>query len=103
MELIENACPLNLMIEPVERRYEEAKENIKELNHVSIGDVDQLIRKPSTMQGEIHIFVRLWHKFSKNEMGNFRCDIQLGFEYAKYPNIDKLMEIWNRWRYFLGY
>ena len=40
MELIENACPLKLMIEQVEHRCEEAKEKIKELDDVSIGDVD---------------------------------------------------------------
>ena len=44
MDMIENACPLKLMIEQVERRCEEAKEKIKGLDHISIGDVDQLIR-----------------------------------------------------------
>ena len=93
MEPTENACPLKLMIEQVERRCEEAKENIKEL----IGDMDQLIRKPFSMQGKIQIFIHLWHKLAKKEMENFRCDIHLGFESANYPNIYKLLEIWNRW------
>ena len=93
MELIENACPMKLMIEQVERRCEEAKENIKGLDHINIGDVDQLIRHPLTMQGKIHIFIRLWNKLAKNELENFRCDVQLGFESANYPNIDELLQI----------
>ena len=101
IELIENACPLKLMIEQVESRCEETKEKIKELVHISIGDVDQLIRKPFTMQVKINIFIRLWHKLAKNEMENFRCNVQLGFESANYPNIDELVEIWMRWQYFL--
>ena len=66
MQLLENACPLKLMIEQVERRCEEAKENIKELDHVNIGDMDQLIRTPFTMQGKIHILIRIWHNLAKN-------------------------------------
>ena len=93
MDLIENACPLKLMIEQVERRCEEAKEKIKDLDHIIIGDVDQLIRKPFTMQGKTHIFIRLWHKLAKNEMENFRYYIHLGFESANYPDIDELLEI----------
>ena len=75
MELIENACPPKLMIKQVERRCEEAKEKIKELDHISIKDMDQLIRKPFIIQDKIHIFIRLWHKLAKNEMENFKCDI----------------------------
>ena len=103
MELIENACPPKLMIEQVERRCEEAKEKIKVLDHTNIIDVDQLISHPLTMQGKIHIFICLWHKLAKNEMENFRCDVHLGFESANYPNIDELLEIWMRWRDFLGH
>ena len=103
MELIENPFPLNLMIEQVQRRCEESKENIKELDHIRIGDADQLRRKPFTMQENIHIFILLWHKLAKNEMENFRSNIQLGFEFVNYPNIEELLEIWNKWRYFLGY
>ena len=103
MELIKNACPLKLMIKQVECRSEEAQEKIQGLNHINIGDVDQFIRQLLNMQGKIHIFIYLWHKLAKNEMEKYRCDIQLGFESPNYPNIDKLLEIWNRWQDFLGY
>ena len=103
VQLIENAFPPKLMINQVERRCEEAKENIKEIDDIIIGDVDKLMNKPFTMQGNIHIFIHIWHKLAKNEMENFRCDIQLGFESVKYPNIDELLEIWNKWQYFLGH
>ena len=38
-----------------------------------------------------------------NEMENYRCDVQLGFESANYPNIEELLGIWSRWWDFLGY
>ena len=76
---------------------------IQELNHISIEDVDQLIRQPITIEGKIHIFVRIWHKLAKYEMENFKCDAQLGFETENYPNIEELLGIWNQWRDFLGY
>ena len=44
MGLIENACPLKLMIEQVEQRRDEEKEKIQGLSHISIDDVDQLIK-----------------------------------------------------------
>ena len=44
MVLIDKACPPGLMIEQVEKRKDEAKENIKELDHISIDDVDRLIK-----------------------------------------------------------
>ena len=94
MDLVENACPPKLMIEQVECRCEEAKEKIKGLDHISIRDVDQLIRWPLTMQGKIHIFILLCHKLAKNEMENFRGDVQLGFESTNYPNIDELLQSW---------
>ena len=44
LNLIENACLPKLMTEQVERRLDEAKEKIQELDHISIEDVDQLIQ-----------------------------------------------------------
>ena len=103
VELIENACPPRLMIEQVERRQDQAKEKIQGLDHLTIEDVDQLIRQPLSIKGNIQIYNRIWHKLSKNEMENYKCDAQLGLETANYPNIEELLVIWNRWRDFLGY
>ena len=44
MVRIEKACPPGLIIEQVEQRREEEEEKIKELDHVSIDDVDRLIK-----------------------------------------------------------
>ena len=44
MVLIDKACPQGLMIEQVEQRRDEVEEKIKELDHVSIDDVDRLIK-----------------------------------------------------------
>ena len=89
------------MIEQIELRCEETKGKIQCLNHVSIEDLDRLIRQPLSIEGKIHISYRIWHKLAKNEMENFNCDTQLGFESANYPNIDELLRIWTRWREFL--
>ena len=59
-DLIENACPPKLMIEQVEHRCDETKEKIRGLNHISIEDMDQLIRKPLSIEGKISIFVCIW-------------------------------------------
>ena len=103
MELIENACPPRLMIEQVEHQQDQAKEKIQELDHLTIEDVDQLIRQPLSIKGNIQIYNCIWHKLSKNEMENYKCDAQLGFETVNYPNIEELLGIWKRWRDFLGY
>ena len=103
MTLIENACPPRLMIEQVEQRQDEAKEKIKGLDHIDIEDADQLIKQPLAIEGKIHIYIRIWHKLVKNELENHKCDAQLGFESANYPNIEELLEIWKIWRDFLGY
>ena len=65
--------------------------------------MDQLIRQPLALEGRIHIYLRIWHKLAKNEIETYKCDAQLGFESANYPNIERLLEIWNTWRDFLGY
>ena len=57
MVLIEKACPLGLMIEKVEQRRDEREEKIKKFDHVSIHDVDQLIRQPFAVERNIHIFI----------------------------------------------
>ena len=44
MVLIEKACPPGLMIEQVEHQINEEEEKIKKLDHVSIHDVDRLIK-----------------------------------------------------------
>ena len=103
MDLIENACPPKLMIEQVERRCNEVKEKIPRLGHISIEDMDRLIRQPLAIEGNIHIFFHIWHKLAINEMENFKCDSQLGFDSTNYPNIDELLGIWTRWQDFLGY
>ena len=97
VDLIENACPPKLMIEQVEHRRDETKEKIQGLDHISIGDVNQLIRQPLAIEGKIHIYIRIWHKLAKNEMDNYKCDAQLGFKSANYPNIEELLGIWTRW------
>ena len=97
VDLIENACPPRLMIEQVERRRNEAREKIQGLNHITIEGVNHLIIKPLDIEGKVHIYNRIWHKLAKNEMENYKCDAQLGFESANYPNIEKFLWIWNRW------
>ena len=103
MDLIENACLPNLMIEQVEHRCDKAKEKMYGLVDISIEDMDQLVRQPFSIEGEIHIFICIWHKLSKNDIENFKCYAQLGFGTTNYPNIDELFEIWARWKEFLGY
>ena len=44
MDLIENACPPKLTIEQVEQLRDEEEEKIWGLIHISIDDVDQLIK-----------------------------------------------------------
>ena len=103
MGLIENACPLKLMIEQVEQQRDEAKEKIQGLSCISIDYVDQLIKQPFSIKGKIHINIRILHKLAKNEIEYHKCDSQLGLESANYPNLDELLEIWKIWRDFLGY
>ena len=101
INLIENACPPKLMIEQVEWRRDEASEKIQGLNHITIEDVDRLIIQPLAIEGKVHIYIRIWNNLAKNEMKNYRCDVQLGFESYNYPNIEELLGIWNRWAGFL--
>ena len=103
VNLIENACPPKLMIDQVEWRRDEASEKIQGLNHITIEVVDRLIRQPLAIEGKVHIYIRIWHKLAKNEMENYRCDVQLSFESANYPNIEELLGIWRRWWDFLGF
>ena len=91
------------MIKQDEHQRDEAKEKIHGFDHITIEDMDQLMRQPLDIEGKIHIYNFIWHKFAKNEMENYKCDSQLGLESANYPNIDELLGIWNIWRDFLGY
>ena len=91
------------MIKQVERQRDEAREKIQGLYHITIEDVDLLIRQPLAIEGKVHVYIRIWHNLAKNEMENYKCDAQLGFESANYPNIEKFLGIWNRWWDFLGY
>ena len=59
MVLIDKACPPWLLIEQVEQRKDEAEEMIKELDHLSIDDVDRLIKRPFAVEGKIHIYIHL--------------------------------------------
>jgi len=59
VNLIENACPLKLMIEQVERQRDEAREKIQGLNHITIEYVDHLIRQPLAIDGKVHIYIRI--------------------------------------------
>ena len=81
------------MIERVERRWDEAKEKIQGLDHITIEDVDQLTRQHLAIEGKIHIYIRIWHKLAKIEMENYKCDAQIGLKSANYPNIDELLGI----------
>ena len=103
MVLIEKACPPRLMIEQVEQRRDEGEENIKKLDHVSIHDVDQLIRQPFVVERKIHIYIRFWHKLAKNEIEDHKCNAQLGIESASYLDIEELLRIWKIWRDFMGF
>ena len=68
MVLFEKACPPGMMIEQVEQWRDEQEEKIKNLDHIGIHDVDQLIKQPFTVEGKIHIYIRFWHKLAKNEI-----------------------------------
>ena len=55
VDLIENAFPPKVMIEQVEHWWAEEKDKIQGLDHITIEDVDRLIRKPLSIEGKIHI------------------------------------------------
>ena len=82
---------------------DEGEEKIKSLDHVSIHDVDQLIKQPFAVEGKIHIYNRFWHKLAKNEIEDHKCNAQLGIESSSYPDIKDFLWIWKMWRDFLGY
>ena len=65
--------------------------------------MDQLIKQPFSIEGNIHIYIHIWHNLAKNEVEDHKCGAQLGLESAKIPNLDELLEIWRIWRDFLGY
>ena len=102
MGLIDNACPLKLMIEQVEQRRDEVKEKIQGLSRISIDVIDRLIKQPLAIEGKIHIYICSWHKLAKNEIEDHKCDSH-GLESTNYPNLDELLEIWKIWRDFLRY
>ena len=102
MALIEKECPPGLMIEQVEKRRDEHEENIKKLDHISIHDVEQLIKQPFAVQGKIHVYIRVWNKLAKNEVEDYKCNAQLGIESTTYPDIEELLRIWGVWKDFLG-
>ena len=62
------------MIQHVEQRRDEAEEKIKDLDHVSIDDVDQLIKQLVAVEGKIHIYIHFWHKLPKNEIEDHKCN-----------------------------
>ena len=65
VDLIENACPPKLMVEQVDRQRDEAREKIQGLNHITIEDVDHLIRQSLAIEGKVHVYIRIWHKLAK--------------------------------------
>ena len=52
----------------------EPKEKIQGPSHINIDDVDQLIKKPFTIEGKIHIYIIIWYKLAKNEIEVHKCD-----------------------------
>ena len=93
MVLIYKACPPRLMIKQVEQMRDEVEEKIKEIDHVGIDDVDQLIKQPFVVEGKIHIYILFWHKLAKNEIEDHKCNAQLGIESIGYSNIEELLWI----------
>ena len=78
MDLIENACPPKLMIEQVERRCDEAKEKIQEIDHISIKDIDQLIRQTLSIEGKIHILYAFGTRWLKMKWKILSAMLNLG-------------------------
>ena len=93
MVLIDKASPPGLMIEQVEQRRDEVEEKIKELDHVSIDDVDWLIKRTFVVEGKIHIYIHFWHKLDKNEIEDHKCNAQLDIESTSYPDIEEFLHI----------
>ena len=69
VNLIENACPPKSMIDQVEHRRDEAREKIQGLNHITIEDLDCVIRQSLAIEGKVHIYIRIWHKLAKWKNG----------------------------------
>ena len=103
MALNEKACPHGLMIEQVEKWRDDQDDKIKELDHISIHDVEQLIKQPFAVQIKIHVYIWIWHKLAKNEVKDYNCNAQLGIESATYLDIEEMLRIWRVWKYFLRY
>ena len=91
MVLIEKVCPTGLMIKKVKKRRDDQEEKIKELDHISIHNVEQLIKQPFAVQSKIHVYIQVWHKLDKNEVEDYKCNAQLVIESTTYPDIEELL------------
>ena len=78
MVLIEKACPPEMMIEQVKQWRDDEEEKIKQLDHINIHEVEQLIKQPFAVQRKIHVYIRVWNKLAKNEVEDYKCNAQLG-------------------------
>jgi hypothetical protein len=57
MDLIEKACPPKLMIEEVDSRCVQVKEQIQQLEHIQISEVDKFVKQPVSLEYKIHLFL----------------------------------------------
>ena len=84
MDLVVDAMPTKLNMEPIERDISKSKGNILEPGQLHMENISEWIECPLTSQIRINLFLQEWEKLKKREVESLVCKAQLQLEFIEY-------------------
>ena len=82
MDLIEDAMPLKLKLEQIERDFLKTKKQIQQIDHLHLAEIKDWIESPLSSQMRINLFLREWEKVKKREIESLIFKAQLQLEHV---------------------
>ena len=102
LNLIEEAMPLKLKLEQIERDFVEVKERIMQMNQLTVEEMRHWIETPLASLMKIDLFFKECGKIRKRDIASLICKAQVHLENARFKDIQDLMDAYAKWRSVLG-
>ena len=97
LDPIEEAMPLKLKLEHIERDFAEVKEWIMQMNQLIMEEIMHWIETPLTSLMRIDLFLKEWAKINKKDITSLTCKSQLHLKTAQFNDIQDLMDAYAKW------
>ena len=102
LDLIAQAPLPEIQLEQVEQHFDVAKEQIQQINQLTLQEIERWIENPYSLMALIQVYLKEWKKLKKKEITSQIYKTKIHLKHSHFQEIDELMNLHAKWRFALA-